>query len=154
MPTTMDQHERLVDTLGRLRVVTAEAAARVEQVTGMHATQVATMDAIADGETTVSGVARATLAHVSSASRTVDGLVRDGFVDRARDAQDRRAVVLSLTAAGRRQVARIDRLRRDLVEVALRAIDPDERERFAVLLDRCVDGLRVALDHVDDERGG
>jgi DNA-binding MarR family transcriptional regulator len=44
----------------------------------------------------------------STLSRTVDGLVRMGWVERTQDAADRRAIRLALTAAGREKVAEID----------------------------------------------
>jgi DNA-binding MarR family transcriptional regulator len=44
----------------------------------------------------------------STLSRTVDGLVKMGWVERTQDAADRRAVRLALTAAGRGKVAEID----------------------------------------------
>jgi DNA-binding MarR family transcriptional regulator len=47
---------------------------------------------------------------ISTLSRTVDGLVRCGFVERTEDAADRRAVRLELTDSGRRKVATIDEM--------------------------------------------
>ncbi len=44
----------------------------------------------------------------STLSRTVDGLVKAGLVERTQDPADRRAVRLALTAAGRDKVATID----------------------------------------------
>lgn len=44
----------------------------------------------------------------STLSRTVDGLVKAGWVERTQDAADRRAVRLALSAAGRGKVAEID----------------------------------------------
>lgn len=43
----------------------------------------------------------------STTTRVVDALVRKGYVERAADAVDRRAVTLSLTASGRRLLRRI-----------------------------------------------
>jgi DNA-binding MarR family transcriptional regulator len=42
-------------------------------------------------------------------SRTVDCLVQDGLVTRKENPEDRRAVVIALTAAGRRKAAEINR---------------------------------------------
>ena len=45
----------------------------------------------------------------AAVSRTVDCLVQDGLVTRKEDPEDRRAVVIALTAAGRRKAAEINR---------------------------------------------
>lgn len=46
----------------------------------------------------------------STVSRTVDGLVKDGLVDRAVNPDNRRAVNLDLTASGRHEADRINAL--------------------------------------------
>jgi DNA-binding MarR family transcriptional regulator len=55
-----------------------------------------------DGELPVGGLAEALGLHKSNASRLADALAAKGFVRRAPSDDDGRAVVLSLTAAGRK----------------------------------------------------
>lgn len=56
----------------------------------------------------LTGLAAALGLDSSTLSRTVDGLVRAGLVERAEDASDRRSLRLTLTPAGRAKVAFID----------------------------------------------
>lgn len=56
----------------------------------------------------LTGLAAALDLDTSTLSRTVDGLVKTGWVERTQDPADRRAVCLTLTAAGREKVAEID----------------------------------------------
>jgi DNA-binding MarR family transcriptional regulator len=70
----------------------------------------------------------------STASRVVAALERKGYVSRATHPEDGRAVVLSVTAAGRRLY---DRIRKDLVGEAadlLRDFEPEVREGAARLI--------------------
>lgn len=63
----------------------------------------------------------------STASRMCDRLVRKRLITRRRDVIDRRAVVLDLSASGRRLVDRVtDRRRREIGRI-LQAVDPAER---------------------------
>ncbi len=79
----------------------------------------------------------------STASRVVTTLERKGYVTRSPHPDDRRAIVLSVTAAGRRLH---DRIRRDLVGEAtelLKDFEPGVRQGVAKLLLRLA---RAAAD--------
>jgi DNA-binding MarR family transcriptional regulator len=70
----------------------------------------------------------------STASRVVGALERKGYVTRSAHPEDGRAIVLSVTAAGRRLH---DRIRKDLVNEAkglLQDFEPEVREGAARLL--------------------
>lgn len=72
----------------------------------------------------------------STASRVVGTLERKGYLTRSIDPQDRRAVSLEVTAAGRRLH---DRIRQDLVEETRRLLEdfePEVREAAPTLLRR------------------
>ena len=69
----------------------------------------------------------------------IDGLESDGLVERTRDPADRRRTVVTLTAAGRRKLARADALSDKTVGEMLRGLDHAEIEQLRTLL---VKGLR------------
>lgn len=75
---------------------------------------------------------------------TMTGLVQrledDGFVVRAPDKKDARAVRVSITAAGRRQLAQHRRARATALRVQLDALEPDALADLAAAL--------PALDHL------
>ncbi len=67
----------------------------------------------------------------STAVRLVDGLVADGYVARALNADDRRSVTLTLTPAGRRAARRILAARQKAVHGTLQGLS--ERERRSLM---------------------
>jgi MarR family transcriptional regulator, organic hydroperoxide resistance regulator len=76
-----------------------------------------------------------------TATRMLDGLERDGYVQREAAAHDRRCVALRLTPAGRR-IAAAERARYEAKGAALfAALEPDEREQAARLLGHLADLL-------------
>jgi DNA-binding MarR family transcriptional regulator len=64
----------------------------------------------------------------------VDRLESRGLVGRKRDEQDRRGVVVSLTARGRRKIDAAIQLRLDAADESLAEISPAERSKLAELL--------------------
>ncbi|MDH3363035.1 MAG: MarR family transcriptional regulator [Gammaproteobacteria bacterium] len=64
----------------------------------------------------------------------VDRLEQRGLVRRRRDENDRRGVVVSLTARGRRAIDKAIQLRLDAADESLRSINSRERKELADLL--------------------
>jgi MarR family 2-MHQ and catechol resistance regulon transcriptional repressor len=86
------------------------------------------------GPSTLNDLARELYLDKSTASRVVATLVRKGYVSRATHPDDRRAVVLTVTAPGRRLH---DRIRGDLIGEArdlLQDFEPSVREGAARLI--------------------
>jgi DNA-binding MarR family transcriptional regulator len=95
----------------QLRVLEREVVRQLEADTGCCGVTLAQCHALlelAATELSLTGLAAALDLDASTMSRTVDGLVRAGMVDRAEDASDRRSLRLALTPAGRAKVAYID----------------------------------------------
>ncbi|MFF0608203.1 MarR family winged helix-turn-helix transcriptional regulator [Nocardia tengchongensis] len=76
----------------------------------------------------------------STISRQVAGLVKRGLIERRADPADGRASVLDVTDAGRTVAAQIRARRNDSLRGMLTDWAPAERESFAALLHRFVDG--------------
>jgi DNA-binding MarR family transcriptional regulator len=94
-----------------LRVLEREVVSQLEADTGCCGVTLAqchTLIELAASELSLTGLASALGLDSSTLSRTVDGLVRAGLVERAEDASDRRSLRLTLTPAGRAKVAFID----------------------------------------------
>jgi DNA-binding MarR family transcriptional regulator len=72
----------------------------------------------------------------SRAVRVVDRLVADGFAVRRPSDDDRRAVLVELTPAGRRAADRISAARAEALSQALSVLSADERRALASLADR------------------
>jgi DNA-binding MarR family transcriptional regulator len=82
----------------------------------------------------------------SNASRTCDRLLKAGLLDRRESLADRRNVTLTLTAAGRRLVARVTKQRRSAIERILRAMPATERAALADALGAFADAAGESAD--------
>jgi DNA-binding MarR family transcriptional regulator len=94
-----------------LRVLEREAVRHLEGETsccGVTLGQCHALLELSFSDSSLTSLAAALDLDPSTLSRTVDGLVKTGWVERTPDATDRRAVRLALTAAGRDKVAEID----------------------------------------------
>ena len=69
-----------------------------------------------------------------SVSELVDSLERDGFVRRSEDRNDRRVVVVEITARGRREIERVGELMRAPVARVIAGLSADKRSRLAAAL--------------------
>ena len=83
-----------------------------------------------------SSIAERTSVDADKVTRAVDRLVGRGMVARKVDARDRRRIVLTLTARGRRVYAEIDAIRRAVEEKFLSVLTRDEIARFTATLDK------------------
>jgi DNA-binding MarR family transcriptional regulator len=103
---------------------------------GLSLAQFNVLEPLLEGPMTVGQVAEAAGVAPPTATRMLDGLVERGHVSRAADRSDRRAVIVSLTAAGRRaataKAREYDRLRQQVGAV----LNADEQRQAAELLRR------------------
>lgn len=88
----------------------------------------------------------------STATRAVDRLQRLGLAERTTGDGDRRIVLASATAAGRRTVRRVARLRATGMERLLEPFDDTEREQLAELLERFVVSIDQLVIELSRER--
>jgi DNA-binding MarR family transcriptional regulator len=70
----------------------------------------------------------------STALRSVDRLIAAGFVDRSENSQDRREVVIALTAAGRNLVVEVTERRRAAIRAIVEAMPPAHRRTLVEAL--------------------
>lgn len=122
--------------LAASRVLVAVAARSMEAVEDvLTMTQFRAMVVIVTrGPLHVAALAEAMQVHPSNATRTLDRLVGQGLVDRVENADDRRHLTLSATAAGRRLVDGVMTARRAAIAEILARMTADSRDRLAEIL--------------------
>lgn len=69
-------------------------------------------------------------------TEAIDGLERDGLVERQPDASDRRAKLVQITGRGIDAVTRTEPLRLQIIDQTFGTLLPTEREAFGAVLDK------------------
>jgi DNA-binding MarR family transcriptional regulator len=98
----------------------------------------------ASRELTLKEAADSVLISLPAASRTVDDLVRRGFVERHEDSEDRRMKRVSLTEAGRAVIRRLNAARLSGLERFTQGLTEAERVQLAQALSRLLERTDVA----------
>lgn len=86
--------------------------------------QYRTLSRVAQGYTSMSQLAARGNLSLPTVSENVDGLVRRGLMTTTQSEQDRRAVVLAITDAGRSAVAAADAALREFLEYVVEGVSP------------------------------
>jgi DNA-binding MarR family transcriptional regulator len=103
---------------------------------GISLAQFHVLEPLADGPRTNRQLAESAGITSPTATRMIDGLVTRGVVTRVEDPTDRRAVLISLTDAGREALtAKLGEYRRVREQIA-GTLEPEERLAAAELLNR------------------
>ncbi|MEU8074985.1 MarR family transcriptional regulator [Catellatospora citrea] len=84
--------------------------------------------------------------HVSDMVATINELADGDLVDRAPDPSDRRRNIISLTAAGRRQLRRLEKKLAECQDELLAPLSPQERQQLTELLSKLLDHHRRRAD--------
>ena len=74
----------------------------------------------------MTAVARSLSVTVGTLTIAINNLVKKGYVSRARSAEDRRVVLISLTEKGRKAYFNHEEFHRKMVEAALRELNDDQ----------------------------
>lgn len=98
----------LLDAWDQVQRLMVRVPGVLEERYGIPPHRLHVLGAVDRGATRIQEIAEASWTSTSAASRTVDGLVRDGWLDRRPDPEDRRASHVRLTALGQ---ARLDEVR-------------------------------------------
>jgi DNA-binding MarR family transcriptional regulator len=102
-----------------------------------HYALLAALDEV--GAASQAELSRRTTIDRSDMVATVNELADKGLVERSPDAVDRRRNVVTLTAAGRRHLRKLDRLLAKVQDDLLEPLSADERQHLVDLLTRVVD---------------
>lgn len=101
---------------------------------GYHFRVLTTLDEL--GPTSQATLGRRGGIHLSDLVATINELADRGYVERSPDPEDRRRNVVTITAAGRRQLRRLEKQLVQIQDELLAPLSPEERDEFAGLLTR------------------
>ena len=129
--------DRLARAAYSLSAADSRLRGRATRIAGaISLTHARAMRALADqGPLTIAQLATATETTNAAATQLVNGLVRAGYVTRERSANDKRSVVVALTAAGLQR-------HRDRQTALVRALQAAFVEHNSTALDAATDVLR------------
>ncbi len=97
-----------------------------------------------DGPITMGELSRDLEVPLSTATRTMDWLVNNGYAQRLPDPKDRRIVRVELTGQGQETFQTIRAFMLGRVEQALSPLNPAERKTFITLLNKVLDAFEEA----------
>jgi DNA-binding MarR family transcriptional regulator len=145
VPVATDQFaaawEHFFRTTRRLR-----SRAGKQPLEGLSLPQYHLLEALRDAdELTVGVLAEAAGVAPPTATRMLDCLARDGYVERRHSESDRRAVLVSLTPSGRIAFQAAHQLVSAWRRRVFEALEPEEREQAAALLNRLAGVLEEQL---------
>ena len=130
-PSVSAATEALLDSWDAVQDVVARVPGLVERRFGVAPHRLHVLRAVERGASRIQDIAEASWTSVSAASRTVDGLVREGWMDRQPDPEDRRATRVTMTEVGRGHLDEIRTWARGMVAELVESLGPDRVERMA-----------------------
>ncbi|GAB2949027.1 hypothetical protein GCM10027280_42070 [Micromonospora polyrhachis] len=104
---------------------------------GYHYRLLATLEKL--GPASQATLGRRSGIHLSDMVATINELADRELVERAPDPADRRRNVISLTAAGKRQLRRLEKQLAETQDELLAPLSPEERQRLTELLSRLLE---------------
>ncbi|MET8354631.1 MULTISPECIES: MarR family winged helix-turn-helix transcriptional regulator [unclassified Micromonospora] len=104
---------------------------------GYHYRLLATLEEF--GPASQAALGRRSGIHLSDMVATINELADHKLVERAADPSDRRRNIISLTAAGKRHLRRLEKQLAETQDKLLAPLSPEERQRLTELLSRLLD---------------
>nr|WP_308626688.1 MarR family transcriptional regulator [uncultured Eisenbergiella sp.] len=127
----MDINETLNELLVRLfRNINAieEQAIRTEEYKDMTANDMHVIEAIGTGAAkNMTSVAKALAVTTGTLTISVNSLVKKGYVDRVRSEEDRRVVLISLTAKGKKAFAHHKSFHEEMIRKVVEGLSEEEQ---------------------------
>jgi len=157
-PETVNLLQRIIHLRSRFKVVPPENIATLRKK--IHESKLAGMSAgfedaglffnagsifaRSEGPITMGELSREMEVPLSSATRTMDWLVNNGYAQRLPDPKDRRVVRVELTETGKATYQAISTFMLARVEQALSPLSLSERQIFMELLNKVLNGFEEA----------
>ena len=141
--------EAILDAWGEVQNLMTRMPGVIEERFGIPPHRLHVLGAVERGATRIQDIAEGSWTSVSAASRTVEGLVRDGWLDRRPDPDDRRATRVTLTDEGRAHLDQVRAWATGLVSELVADLGVARADRMAADLTAFADGVGQRLDRAD-----
>ena len=126
----------LTQTAGHAQRLVGDGFSSV-QARGYHYRLLATLEEF--GPASQAALGRRCGIHLSDMVAAINELAEHQLVERAPDPSDRRRNIISLTAAGKQQLRRLEKQLAESQDELLAPLSPEERQRLTELLSRLLD---------------
>lgn len=125
---SIDNYQQLLVALRRINRATDLASKRLAKDSGLTTPQLLVMQATSDAVSlTVTQIAREINLTQATTTSIVNGLERRGLLDKRRDNEDKRRVIVSLTQAGRTLIQNAPRTLQQLLGRRFEGLEPWEQ---------------------------
>lgn len=141
-----DVVEALLGAWGEIQNIMTRLPGIVEDRFGIPPHRLQVIGAVERGARRMQEIADGSWTSVSAASRTVDGLVRDGWLDREPDPDDRRATMVTITPHGDAEMERVRTWARGMVAEMVEALGVARADRMANDLSAFAERIQVQID--------
>jgi DNA-binding MarR family transcriptional regulator len=133
----VDARQAARELLGAVMLVMRTVAAELRRSSDdpLAPAQFGTMMRVATGPCTMSDLARHQAVSLPTVSKSIDALVRRGFIERCVDPMDRRQTLVRLTPTGQRKMADVRRRAEEFVARKLTALSSEERAQLVTATD-------------------
>lgn len=138
--------ESLLASWDQVQALMVRLPGIIEQRFGIPPHRLNALGAVERGATRIQDVADACWTSVSAASRTVEGLVREGWLDRRPDPEDRRATQVTLTGEGRARLDQVKDWAEGMVAELIEVLGVERADRMAADLAAFAEQVNACLD--------
>jgi DNA-binding MarR family transcriptional regulator len=142
-----DDARSVLDSIRRI-VQALRVSGRVAEIrVGLSGAQLFVLQKLSDAKAlSLNELAQRTLTHQSSVSVVAQRLVDRGLLASRHSREDGRRIELSLTAAGRKALAKSPGAAQDRLVAALERMPPRDRKQLANLLEQLVNSTGISRD--------
>ena len=143
----MPKAVQALEKLGNIRRQINLMAVKMLRDQHLHPKQMIMLRFIhAQGEVSLTQLARGTATDMAAASRAIGPLVHNGWLQKKRNPDDSRCWIIGLTPTARRKMLKVNQIYAKLADIMAGPLNKRERDVLLGLLTKVSTGLTTSLD--------
>jgi DNA-binding MarR family transcriptional regulator len=136
----------ILDELGRLRRGINLMAVQILKPVEVGPKQALILSHLYSRKTcSLADLSRSTITDPAATGRTVDTLIKRGWIDQREHPTDRRQWVVQLTSKGKQIAREVERLRHQLATDVISKLSHSEKKTFALLVRKLISGVSAEV---------